>query len=417
MTASNMAVRAGTAGWGGTRLGRMLGAGAACLALGAALACLDRPAVGAATAALSLRLAEELDTAAMAPARVGLGPHGRDIRLAGELGEGTAERLRALLDANPHVERLHLTSEGGLVEEGQAIGRLVAARHLATYVPDYCVSACTLAFVRGHRRFLVEGGRLGFHAPYEAGPFGQVVQADGVPERAAYLAAGLDPAFVTEALATASADLWVPDADRLLSAGAVTEMVGTDRFPDSTLDDDPSPAGARAAILRALPVLGSAPGAVADLAAWYAEAYRAGRSEAESVAGLRRRAAGAIARGLARADAPTLLSAGRILLRAMLAARAENRETCARIGAGADLVEAGEVLGDGTEVPALVARAGIVSVIEPLPDDAVIGPRACATEIHAYARALAKPPAEAAPALRTLVQRAGPPVREASALP
>ncbi|MCJ2083381.1 hypothetical protein [Methylobacterium sp. J-090] len=412
-----MAVRAGTAGWGGTRLGRVLGAGAACLGLGAALACLDRPAVGAAAAALSLRLEERLGTQTPAgPARIGLGPHGRDIRLAGELGEGTAERLRAILDANPHAERLHLTSEGGLVAEGQAIGDLVAARNLATYVPDYCVSACTLAFVRGHRRFLVEGGRLGFHAPYEAGLFGQAVQADGVPERTAYLAAGLDPAFVTEALATASADLWVPDTGRLLSARVVTETVDTGRFPDSTLDDDPSPAGARAAILRALPLLGSAPGAVADLAAWYAEAYRTGRPEAESVAGLRRRAAAGIARGLAQADASTVLDAGRLLLRAMLAARDGDREACARIGAGADLVEAGEVLGDGAAVPALVARAGIVAVIAPLPDSGVPA-RACATEIHAYARALAKAPAEAAPAVRALMQRAGRPVREASALP
>ncbi|MDO9429505.1 MAG: hypothetical protein Q7T93_22115, partial [Methylobacterium sp.] len=82
-----------------------------------------------------------------------------------------------------------------------------------------------------------------------------------------------------------------------------------------------------------------------------------------------------------------------------------------------DLVEAGAVLGDGAEVPALVARAGLVSVIEPPPDGAVLPPRACTAAIHAYARALAKPSAEAAPALRALVQRAGPPVREASALP
>ncbi len=412
-----MAVRGERTGWGGKRLGRVIGAGAACLVLGATLACLDRPgtAMSAAYAALSLGLEERLGTQAPAPpARVDLGPHGRDIRLSGELGEGTAERLRALLDANPGVERLHLTSEGGLVAEGQAIGRLVAARDLATYVPDYCVSACTLAFVRGPRRFLVEGGRLGFHAPYEPGLFGQAIQADGTDERAAYLAAGLDPAFVTEALATASADLWVPDADRLLAARVVTEIVDTGRFPDSTLDDDASPAGARAAILRALPLLAGAPDAVDGLAAWYADAYRAGRPEAESVAGLRRRAAEGIARNLARADDPTVLAAGRVLLRAMLAARAESRDTCARIGVGADLVEAGEVLADSVEVRALVARTGLAPAIAPVSGAA---PRGCAAEIHAYGRALGRPPAEAAPALRALVARAARPVREASARP
>nr|USU31859.1 hypothetical protein NG677_21640 [Methylobacterium sp. OTU13CASTA1] len=444
-----MATRTGTARWGG-RLGRILGAGTACLTGAgcltfATLACLDRPGMNdpgmnnpgmnnpgmntsvstglgpvmsAAYAAVSLRLEERFGTQTpAAPARVVLGPHGRDIRLSGELGEGTAERLRALLDANPRAERLHLTSEGGLVEEGQALGDLVAARGLATYVPDYCVSACTLAFVRGPRRFLVEGGRLGFHAPYEAGLFGQAIQADGTFERAAYLAAGLDPAFVTEALATASADLWVPEAGRLLAARVVTEIVDTGRFPDSTLDDDASPAGARAAVLRTLPLLAAAPGAVDGLSAWYADAYRDGRPEAESVAGLRRRAALGVARGLARADDPTVLAAGRVLLRAMLAARTEDRDACARIGAGADLVEAGEVLADATEVPALVARTGLAPWIEPVSDAAAAAPRGCTAEIHAYARALGKPPAEAAPALRALAARVARPVRAASALP
>jgi hypothetical protein len=423
-----MAVRAGTAGWGGTRLGRVIGA---CLVLGGALACLGRPSDGAAIAFLSARWPEPLQEpvhepseerpapdAPAGPARVALGPHGRDIRLAGELGEGTAERLRRLLAANPQVERLHLTSEGGLVEEGQAIGDLVAARGLATYVPDYCVSACTLAFVRGTRRFLVEGGRLGFHAPYEVGPSGRVVQVDGVPERAAYLAAGLDPAFVTQALATASDDLWVPDAHRLVAARAVTETVDTGQLPDSTLDDDPSPAGARAAVLRILPILetsavaGSAP-PIEDLAAWYAQAYRSGRSEAENVEGLRRRAAMEIARTLSRADDATALAAGRVLLRAMLTVRDSDRALCGRIGAGADLVEASEALGDAAT--ALAARAGSFSVGELTPGP--VHGRGCQAEIHAYARALAKPSAEAALSVRALVQRAAPPVHAASALP
>lgn len=406
-----------TVGRGGRRLRRVIGAGAVCLVLGAALACLDRQAV----AALPPLPQDGLDAeASTAPARVTLGPWGRDIRLAGELGEGTADRLRRLLAANPGVERLHLTSEGGLVEEGQAIGDLVAARGLATYVPDYCVSACTLAFVRGSRRYLVEGGRLGFHAPYEAGPSGRIVQADGVPERAAYLAAGLDPAFVAQALATPSEDLWVPDAGRLLAAHAVTDTVDTGRFPDSTLDDDPSPAGARAAVLRLLPVLEMTPGAgtassVDGLAAWYAEAYGAGHSEADNVAGLRRRAALGIAQALGRADAATVLAAGRFLLRAMLATRDTDRSLCARIGAGADLVAAGEAVGDGAEATALTARIGAFTV-PVVPPESARG-RGCASEIDAYTRALARSPAQAAESVRTLVLRAGASVREASALP
>ncbi|MGT2488326.1 hypothetical protein ACU4GA_25120 [Methylobacterium oryzae CBMB20] len=120
------------------------------------------------------------------PARLTVGPGGRDLRLAGDLAAGVAARVAALLAAHPQIIRIHLTSDGGLVEEGAAIGALVAARGLATYVPDACASACTLIFVRGRTRYLATGGRLGFHAPYEIGARGRMRPVDSAPERAAY---------------------------------------------------------------------------------------------------------------------------------------------------------------------------------------------------------------------------------------
>ena len=206
------------------------------------------------------------------------------------------------------------------MEEATAIGDLIAARGLATYVPDYCVSACTLAFVRGTGRYLVTNGRLGFHAPYDPGLFGQVVQADASAERAAYVAAGVDPAFVAEALAVASDSLWIPEPARLIQARVATELVDTDRFPDSTLDDDPSSAGARAAILRALPLLGALAGRgdVLDaLAAAYLDGYRAGLPEGAALDRLRAGAERAIARILRGADDASWVATGRVLLRAM----------------------------------------------------------------------------------------------------
>ncbi len=99
------------------------------------------------------------------PARLTLAPGGRDLILAGDLTEGVAARVAAMLAAHPRVTRLHLDSDGGLVDEATAIGRLVAARGLSTYVPDACASACTLIFAQGRRRYLGPDGRLGFHAP------------------------------------------------------------------------------------------------------------------------------------------------------------------------------------------------------------------------------------------------------------
>ncbi len=219
-----------------------------------------------------------------------MGPGGLDLRLAGDLTEGVAGRVAALLDAHPRIARLHLTSDGGLVEEGAAIGALVAARGLATYVPDACVSACTLIFVRGRGRFLAAGGRLGFHAPYAIGAHGRMHPVDPAPERAAYGAAGLPRAFVARALAVPPAGIWIPDA-----GAARGRPRHRDRRPGPLPRFHPrrgSERGrARAAILRALPILRQAGTADLDpIARWYRDGYAAGRPEAEAAAGLSRMA-------------------------------------------------------------------------------------------------------------------------------
>lgn len=419
------------AGFGRRRFARRpwaaVPAGLICAALiCVVLAAAHRSGLGGAFGTLSLALEEHLHTQPpLAPARVAAGPRGRDIRLAGELGEGTAERLRAVLAAHPDATRIHLTSEGGLVEEALAIGDLIAARRLATYVPDYCVSACTLAFVRGTRRHLVANGRLGFHAPYDPGLFGQVVQADAAAERTAYLAAGVEPGFVSQALATASDSLWIPEAARLVEARVVTDLVGTDRFPDSTLDDDPSPAGARAAILRALPLMGALDGRggegrgsegrddrLASMAADYLDGYQAGISEAEALNALRARARTAIAGVLRGADDAAWVEIGHFFLRGM---RRADPEACRAIGGTGDLLAAQEVLGDAA-ARALLARAagqGGTDVTR-LPTLARV-PRDCAGLIAAYTRAFARPGAGAT--LRALAGQGRPPAREASALP
>ncbi len=112
------------------------------------------------------------------PARLTLGPGGRDLHLTGDLTEGIAARVAQVLAVHPRVERLHLTSDGGLVEEASSLAGIVTARRLSTVVRDTCISACTLVFVHGRRRYLMVGGRLGFHAPYEVGPDGRMQAVD-----------------------------------------------------------------------------------------------------------------------------------------------------------------------------------------------------------------------------------------------
>ncbi|AYO81000.1 hypothetical protein [Methylobacterium brachiatum] len=359
--------------------------GAACFT---AIAPLEDGAVSAAVPARAVQADRFGDGLPEVAARVALGPGGRDIRLAGDLIEGVAARVAALLAANPGVERIHLTSDGGLVDEAVALGALVAERRLATYVPDACASACTLVFVRGRARYLATGAQLGFHAPYELGPDGRIETVDPAAERAAYLAAGLASDFVARTLSVAPADIWTPEPSRLREAGVVTEMVGSDRFPDSTLDADPSPQAARAEVLRNLPILsGLDPGAVDAIATWYREGYLAGRTEAQALAGLRERASAALRQRLRAVDDASIRALGRLVL----ADKAE-AETCHALAQG-DLVALDEALrrvraGAPGLASLLARRSSDMQVMSPGDDT----PRRAASLVHHAARpACAKP--------------------------
>lgn len=346
-------------------------------------------------------------------ARVALGPGGRDIRLAGDLTEGVAVRVAALLAANPGVERIHLTSDGGLVDEAVELGRLVADRHLATYVPDVCASACTLVFVRGRARYLAAGGQLGFHAPYELGPGGRFVSVDPGAERAAYLAAGLAPDFVTRSLAVAPEEIWIPEPSHLLAAGVVTELVGSDRFPDSTLDADPSSEAARAAILRNLPILAALTPATIDAAvAWYRDGYLSGRTEADAIEGLRQRGQAALRHHIRVADDVTIRALGDAIRTEVPAAGAE---ACAALSRG-DLVTVDEILkrarpGSPGLAPLLkrgTAETGIEAMAGRRRSRVAmagrsLAPPGCAGPIVAIGRALDRAPHEAALALRAIL--------------
>jgi hypothetical protein len=398
--------------WG--RLPRRSG-GIACLVAAGLLAVLGgqgpvRGSVDPAGLAPSTRLSDTLVTQPEPiPARVALGPGGRDVRLSGELTDGVADRLARLLDDHPGIERIHLTSEGGLVDEGSAIGALVVRHGLVTYVPDYCVSACTLAFVRGRERLVLEGARLGFHAPYETGPFGIEVAADSAPERAAYLAAGIEPAFVDAALTVRPDDLMIPDVARLVAARVATGVVDVYRFPDSTLDDRPDPDRARAVVLRDVPILASveakAPEAVRAMSTWYLDGYANGRSEGEAVDGLRRMAARIVADALRRAEPAALVTLGRLTLRVIDRVAPDRTEACTAAGEGLGAVLTRSSLGepDLAVARAALAQATFTDAVPDAREMAAFAARDCAGLRRALTAALALSPREAAGALRPLL--------------
>src|SRR6476660_8688431 len=72
-----------------------------------------------------------------------------ELELRGGINAGSASRLKVLLDANPDVTLITLTSEGGRVLEGLVMANLVRERGLSTRCSSFCASAATLPFIAG----------------------------------------------------------------------------------------------------------------------------------------------------------------------------------------------------------------------------------------------------------------------------
>ncbi len=126
-----------------------------------------------ALAGLALALAPLAAAAAtVAPARVG----GVDVLLlSGEIRAGDLKRVsEALAAAGQPPAFLALDSDGGALEEGMAVARLLRERGIGTVVGPRarCHSACAMIFFGGYdrsarvaRRVALPGARIGVHRP------------------------------------------------------------------------------------------------------------------------------------------------------------------------------------------------------------------------------------------------------------
>lgn len=248
-------------------------------------------------AAVALLLAAAL----AGPARASLldswiGPHemrllggGTEIEYVGGIAGAAVAELARLLDANPRVAVLQLTSQGGDALTAMGMEQLVRRRGLTTYVPRLCASACAFVFLGGRERYLGRGARLGFHASFGLDDSPQAEAAQAAATRSWLLQRGVAPAFAQRAVTTPSSAIWYPSAEEMVRAGVLTAATSPRRFaPPSfgsgtprllrgtTLRDDPLFAASRA-LIRAI---GRAdPGAVAAMQASVAQALRTGTYE------------------------------------------------------------------------------------------------------------------------------------------
>jgi hypothetical protein len=155
---------------------------------------------------------------------------GTELSLYGGIKYGLAADVERLLKAAPEVRVIHLTSGGGRVAEAHKLSRLISAHRLETYVSNECLSACTLVFAAGGRRWLMDAARLGYHGVSVAG-FDEDERRSASNEWAvAYRETGLAASFVRKALAVSPDDMWYPTIQELLDANAVTDVDPGDHF-------------------------------------------------------------------------------------------------------------------------------------------------------------------------------------------
>jgi hypothetical protein len=180
-----------------------------------------------AAAASPPAIPEAAELAALAPRyRITLLDGGRTLEFLGEVTDESAADLGRMLALTPSLRQVSLTSAGGNLGAAIAAGDRLAERHLTTYVPLACISACTLLFVAGEQRLLAPDARLGFHAaaPAVAAMAGnRVVAAYGNDlMRDWLLRRGIAVGFLDQVLAVAHERVWYPAAAELRQAGVVT---------------------------------------------------------------------------------------------------------------------------------------------------------------------------------------------------
>jgi hypothetical protein len=161
-----------------------------------------------------------------------LGPHqfkvlnnGTMLDFSGGISFGTAKEFDTMLKAMDNVRTIRLNSNGGRIAEAQKISDLIRARGLSTFVPQQCVSACTIVFLGGKQRYLLATAKLGFHQPYFRGMSTNDQRIAIAREEARLQNFGLSFAFAERANAASPSGMWYPEQSELLREHVVTTIV------------------------------------------------------------------------------------------------------------------------------------------------------------------------------------------------
>ena len=250
---------------------------------------------------------------------------GTEMEIAGGFKYGLTQEAREIMDATPKLEVVHLASAGGRIGEATQLARLIQERELSTYVATSCLSACTIAFIAGHERFLKAGGKLGFHRAAFAG-----IESSGAMS-GLLLAAGIERSFTDRVAAQPATGMWYPTAAELKAAHVITATVDTRRFASSGLGAQPG-ALAFARDLRGVGLYRAfeavEPRLFLRLVERYERGYETGQSEGEIQDRLGEVTAPVIRRHVAAADNGVLIDYANLMADQFAAVGAKDARAC-----------------------------------------------------------------------------------------
>ncbi|MFZ5736192.1 MAG: hypothetical protein ACOY6K_04840 [Pseudomonadota bacterium] len=158
---------------------------------------------------------------------------GRELELVGGITFGAAKDLESFADALSSLKTVRLTSNGGRISEAARIAAQIRKRRLNTYVPTYCASACTIAFLGGEQRLIGANANLGFHQPDFPG-ISEEGRSEMIAEEERRLTSmGVSSAFARKVNSTPPTNMWFPPLSHLRSEGIVTKILDIDDSPVS----------------------------------------------------------------------------------------------------------------------------------------------------------------------------------------
>lgn len=89
------------------------------------------------------------------------------IYIKGGINEGDAMKFINVFSSYDDINTAWLESDGGMVDEGMAIAKMIRMLELDTYVERNCNSICSVMFLSGKKKMVTKNAEIGIHAAYD----------------------------------------------------------------------------------------------------------------------------------------------------------------------------------------------------------------------------------------------------------